>query len=65
MLEVLSNVIMTQCLPGGCEANSLVQHLLVLGDWPFLMKLIHDNIFIQFCDTSNGISLNICSDLHK
>lgn len=65
MLKVLSSVIMTECFPGGWGANSLAQHLLLLGDWHFLMKLIHHKIFIQLCDTSDGISLNICSNLHK
>lgn len=42
VLNGLSSVIMTQpCLrlPEGCEANSLAQHLLILVDWRFLMKI--------------------------
>lgn len=53
VLNGLSNVIMTQLflhLPEGCEANNLAQHLLVLGDWHFLMKLFHHKIFSQLYD---------------
>lgn len=50
VLNGLTSVIMTQQLPEGCEANSLVQHLLILVDFHFLMKLLHHKIFSQLYD---------------